>query len=169
MREVHRRLAGKIPSDLPGPIAIIGFAETAICLGQGVHSWYLSRTGREDVLFIHTTRHRIDHPAAFEFLEEHSHAAQHLIYMPRRWADRDLLEKARSVVLVDDEVSTGGTFVNLAKALSDFNVCLERALCLTVTDWRGRRRSAAARRGELEDLAAEWSRPSGSRAAAVNY
>jgi hypothetical protein len=145
MLDVHRRLAEKIPADLPGPIVIIGLAETAICLGQGVHSQYLTHTNRDDVLFIHTTRHRLGHSKAFDFFEEHSHAAQHSVYMPEATEDRVLFKAARSVVLVDDEVSTGGTLMNLIKALSAFNTCLKQALCLTVTDWRGAERAQAIR------------------------
>jgi hypothetical protein len=144
MRDVHRRLAEKIPTDLPGPVVIIGLAETATCLGQGVHSHYLTRTHRDDVLFIHTTRHRLGRPKAFDFFEEHSHAAQHSVYVPEATEDRVLFETARSAVLVDDEVSTGGTLANLAKALSGFNTCLEQALCLTLTDWRGAERTQVA-------------------------
>jgi adenine/guanine phosphoribosyltransferase-like PRPP-binding protein len=143
MRDVHCRLAEKIPADLPGPVVIIGLAETATCLGQGVHSQYLARVHRSDVLFIHTTRHRLDRSKAFDFIEEHSHAAQHSVYMPEVTEDRVLFKTARSVVLVDDEVSTGGTLMNLIKALSGFNTCLEQSLCLTLTDWRGAKRAKA--------------------------
>ena len=64
--------------------------------------------------------------------------------MPEAIEDRVLFKTARSVVLVDDEVSTGGTLMNLIKALSGFNACLERSLCLTLTDWRGAERAKAA-------------------------
>jgi hypothetical protein len=141
MRDIHRRLAAKIPADLPGPVVILGLAETAICLGQGVHAQYLDRTRRSDVLFIHTTRHLIDHPLACLFFEEHSHAAQHFLYLPKRGNDRVMLAAARSVVLVDDEVSTGRTLVNLTRALSGVDTSLERVLCLTITDWRGSRQA----------------------------
>lgn len=146
MRSVQRRLAEKIPPDLPGPVVLIGLAETAICLGQGVHEEYLSRTGRRDVLFIHTTRLGLELPTVFEFLEEHSHAACHKVYRPLAPEDRALFGNARSAVLVDDEASTGRTLVNLANALAPFAERLESVLCLVLTDWRGPERARAASR-----------------------
>lgn len=137
MRAVQCCLAEKIPTDLPGPVIVIGLAETAICLGQGVHERYLSLTERDDVLFIHTTRLKLGSPVAFEFLEEHSHATRHRVYMPVAPKDRLLFANARSAVLVDDETSTGRTFVNLTKSMAAFSTRLERVLCLTLTDWRG--------------------------------
>ncbi len=145
MRDVHRCLADRIPANLPGPIVMVGLAETAICLGQGVHAQYLERTGRQDVLFIHTTRHRLDHPVAFDFLEEHSHAARHVVYLPETFADRVLFKETRSLILIDDEVSTGSTFVNLTRAFLKFTACLEQVLCLTMTDWRGLDRAQVAK------------------------
>ena len=46
VREVHTRLAAQIPADLPGPVVVIGMAETAICLGNGVFDEYVRLTGR---------------------------------------------------------------------------------------------------------------------------
>jgi hypothetical protein len=143
MRDVQRRLAVKIPADLPGPVVVIGMAETAICLGHGVYEEYLRLSDRRDVLFIHSTRYRLNAPAALEFLEEHSHAADHIIYLPEAEADRCLFRSARSLVLVDDEASTGKTFVNLAKAFKLQVPNLQAVVTAVLTDWRGEERAAA--------------------------
>ena len=40
MRAATDALAARIPADLPGPVVVIGMAETAIALGAGVHQAY---------------------------------------------------------------------------------------------------------------------------------
>ncbi len=133
MRDAQVRLARKIPADLPGPVVVLGLAETAIALAAGVCEAWTTCTGRTDVLFLHTTRYRLDRPIALVFEEEHSHASRHLVYLPADPADQALFHAARSLVLVDDEASTGNTFVNLARAFP--GTAIERVCCVMLTDW----------------------------------
>ncbi|HVQ08256.1 MAG TPA: phosphoribosyltransferase domain-containing protein [Allosphingosinicella sp.] len=131
MRAAARDLAALVPADLPRPTLVIGLAETAVCLGQSVHE-ELVRTGRE-AAFVHSTRQQGDHPLLCRFDEPHSHAASHLIYRPR---DVDL-GAVRSLVLVDDEVSTGTTLANLSHALVSVLPGVERIAVASLTDWSG--------------------------------
>lgn len=131
MRRGARDLAALIPSDLPGPVLVIGLAETAICLGQTVHAELRARTGRDDICFIHSTRQRLDHPLLCRFEEPHSHASAHLLYRP----DLAGFEPPRSLVLVDDELSTGVTLVNLATAVAECWPQVEAICVATLTDW----------------------------------
>lgn len=131
MRETFRDLAGRVPAALAGPMLVVGLAETAICLGQGVHEELIRRTGRDDILFLPSTRQRLDHPLLATFEEPHSHAARHLVYRP---ADRRFT-MARTLVLVDDEVSTGTTLANAAAAFVDAVPTLDRIVVLSLTDW----------------------------------
>ena len=131
MRAAARDLAGLIPADLPEPMLVIGLAETAVCLGQSVHE-ELARLGRR-ADFVHSTRQQGDHPLLCRFDEPHSHAASHLIYRPRG-VD---LGAVRSLVLVDDEVSTGTTLANLASALVAALPGVERIAIASLTDWSG--------------------------------
>lgn len=142
MRQVHTLLAAKIPAQLPGPVVVIGMAETAIALGHGVYDEYVRLTGRQDTLFLHSTRYRLDRPLALEFREEHSHAADHLMYLPEDQAHRRLFDSARTLVLIDDEASTGATFVNLAQAFKQRIPTIEHIVTGVITDWRGPARSA---------------------------
>lgn len=143
MRHVHTLLAAKLPPNLPGPVVVVGMAETAIALGHGVYDEYVRLSRRTDTLFIHSTRYRLDKPVALEFREEHSHAADHIIYSPDEAAHRELFENARSLVLVDDEASTGATFVNLARAFKARFPKIEQIVTTVITDWRGPARTAA--------------------------
>ena len=137
MRDTHERLAAQVPADLPGPVLVIGMAETAIGLGHGVHEAYAGRTGRDDTIALHSTRYRLDAEPLLVFEEEHSHAPSHILYPPAAPELRARMERARSVVIVDDEASTGRTFVNLIRALRPVLPALERAMLVVITDWCG--------------------------------
>ncbi len=90
-----------------GDVLTIGFAETATSLGHLV-------ADQLGTAYLHSTRRRSgDVPVAAEFSEPHSHATGHLL----RPADPDLLTKAGTVVLVDDELSTGTTALNVIEVL----------------------------------------------------
>ncbi|MDE8652321.1 phosphoribosyltransferase domain-containing protein [Novosphingobium album (ex Liu et al. 2023)] len=128
MRRSVRDLAARIPADLPGPVMVVGLAETAVCLGQTVHEELRLASGRDDIHFIHSTRQRLDHPLLCRFEEPHSHASAHLIYRPA-------LPRPRSLVIVDDEISTGTTLCNLARALVEAWPEVEAIVVATLTDW----------------------------------
>lgn len=127
-------LAAKIPADLPGPVLVIGMAETAVGLGAGVHR-ALSQT-RDDTVYLVSTRHPTGSQLFARFEEEHSHASSHLLHLPADAVTRERMMAARSLVLVDDEASTGNTFINLSKALVDAGLTrIERLVTATLTDW----------------------------------
>ena len=131
MRRSVRDLASAIPADMPGPVLVIGLAETAVCLGQTLHEEWQRLTGREDAGFIHSTRQTVDAPLLCRFEEPHSHASAHLIYRPQF----DALACPRSLVIVDDEISTCTTLRNLAAALIAEWPQVERVVVATLTDW----------------------------------
>lgn len=134
MREAFSALAALIPDDLPGPVLVLGMAETAVGLAAGVHQVYAQH--RDDSVFLTTTRHPLGTPLLGIFEESHSHASRHLIHLPQDPAVLERLMHARSLVLVDDEASTGNTFANLVEALEAAGVCqLERIVAATLTDW----------------------------------
>ncbi|AXB79495.1 phosphoribosyltransferase domain-containing protein [Novosphingobium sp. P6W] len=133
MRRSVRDLAARIPADLPGPVLVLGLAETAVCLGQTVHEELRLQTGRDDIHFLHSTRQRLgdqslDTALLCRFEEPHSHASAHLIY-------RSDLPAPRSLVIVDDEISTGTTTCNLAHALVAACPSVEGIVVAVLTDW----------------------------------
>lgn len=135
MRASFAALAARLPANLPGPVLVVGLAETAVALGQTVHAEYRRRTGRDDTLYLHSTRQLIGAPELARFEEPHSHASAHILYAPKAAAHRRLVAAARTLVLVDDEASTGTTFANLARALAPAMPRLERVLGAVLTDW----------------------------------
>ncbi|TAM93158.1 MAG: phosphoribosyltransferase, partial [Jatrophihabitans sp.] len=102
-----RALAERVRALRPGPYAVLGYAETATGLGHGV----ASALGSDD--YLHSTRRPVAGLAPWRgFEEEHSHATGHLL-LP----DRADPLAAPTVVLVDDELSTGRTVANTVRAL----------------------------------------------------
>jgi hypothetical protein len=130
------RLAAGVDPKLPGPVLVIGMAETAIGLAAGVHEAYRKLSGRDDVVFICSTRHDLGTEKLCTFSEDHSHATQHLVHMPLDERIKEQLLGARSLVLVDDEASTGKTFANLFAALPEIITGkIEKTVLVTLTDW----------------------------------
>ncbi|UNP89273.1 phosphoribosyltransferase family protein [Aeromonas encheleia] len=134
MRETYRRLAAQIPDDLVEPVLFIGMAETAVGLAAGVYQ-EASALLLQSVLLT-STRHPVDGDLLCEFKENHSHATDHLIYWPEDADLRERVEQAKTLVLIDDEATTGNTFANLFAALSDAGLeNVDQLVTITLTDW----------------------------------
>ena len=134
MASSYQLLASKVPYDMPGPVLVIGMAETAVGLGAGFHREFLKR--RPDSVFLTSTRHPVDGDLFCRFEEEHSHASAHLVYYPVDQLSREMMLSARSIVVVDDEMSTGTTVKNLVESLVSSGLSkLERVVAVTLTDW----------------------------------
>ena len=137
MRELHVSLARDLPSALPGPVVFIAMAETAVGLGQGVFEAWLDADATREAVFLHTTRYRVGQGALIEFEEAHSHAPRQFLHMPDDPAIAARFARARSIVLIDDEASTGNTFVNLAAACRSVNPAIEHVHLVTITNFMG--------------------------------
>lgn len=137
MRSAYQQLAQQLPVDLPQPVLFIGMAETAVGLGAGVFDEAL--TLFNDVVYLTSTRHPVDGELMCEFKEDHSHATDHLLYHPADPVLRAHVHNARSLVLIDDEATTGKTFINLLQALRAQAglTAVERVVTVTLTDWSG--------------------------------
>jgi hypothetical protein len=140
MDMIHSDLSGQIPPSLPGPVIFIAMAETAIGLGQGVFEAYLRDNPGRSALFLHSSRYRVGSVPFFEFEESHSHAPRQFLHLSERAAE--LFAQARSLVLVDDEASTGNTFVNLAAVCRARNPNIERIHLAVITNFMGREANA---------------------------
>ena len=128
LARVHRLLAAKLPADLPAPVLFIGMTETATALAQGVFEAWLAAHPATPA----TSRLRVKGADICPFAESHSHAAQQWLHLP---AERGLLNAAQSLVLIDDELSTGNTFRVLASALRPQLPALRTTHWLSLTDF----------------------------------
>jgi len=142
MAAIHASLAADVP-EMAGPVVFIAMAETAIGLGQGVfEAWLRAHPGRQG-LFLHTSRYRVGGAPTIEFEEAHSHAPRQFLHMPPDARTRELLLTARALVLVDDEASTGNTFLNLSDACRKLNPGIAHVHLATITNFMGADASAA--------------------------
>ncbi|WP_408054358.1 phosphoribosyltransferase [Streptomyces sp. CMC78] len=125
---------------------VLGYAETATGLGHAVAD------GLRDAPYLHSTRRPVAGARqAGGFEESHSHATSHLL-LPE---DGELLagggpgEDASTLVLVDDEFSTGNTVLNTIRALHALHP-RERYVIVALVDMR-----SADDRDRLTAFAAE--------------
>ncbi|WP_201585585.1 phosphoribosyltransferase domain-containing protein [Psychrobacter jeotgali] len=141
MRRAFTDLANLVPYNLPEPILVIGMAETAVGLSAGVHQALQTRYPK--ALLLNSTRHaqhnQNDANTArllTTFSEDHSHASQHLIYQSSDQSIQAKLLASKTLIMVDDEASTGNTCVNVVTALRDAGLDqLEQVHLTTLVDW----------------------------------
>lgn len=136
MRKVYKELAFKLPKNLPEPVLFVGIAETAVGFGAGIYEEASKNISKS--IYLTSTRHRIDGELICEFKEEHSHATDHLIYLPKDEELVKIFREAKTLVLLDDEATTGNTFKNLYNALKENSLKnIEEVVAVTITDWSG--------------------------------
>ena len=144
VQDCHERIASRIPAQFgaqPGPVLFIGMAETATGLGQGVFdAWQRQHPGAA-ALYLHTSRYRAVGAQALAFEESHSHAPQVFLHLPTDPVLHAQFVAARALVLVDDEISTGNTFVHLAHTCFGQAPHIERVHLASITDFCGAARA----------------------------
>lgn len=141
MRHIHCLLAEQIPTQLPSPVLFIAMAETAVGLGQGVFEQFCNQNPLCEALFLHSTRYRIAGSELVEFEEAHSHAPRQFLHLPRESNHLELFQSAKSIVILDDEASTGNTFVNLVKSCRALNPNIENVHLSVITNFMGEEHS----------------------------
>ncbi|WP_110113442.1 phosphoribosyltransferase family protein [Bacillus sp. CGMCC 1.16541] len=110
---------------LPEDCLFIGFAETATALGHAVFEQFTNGH------YVHTTREKVQGTAeVLEFKEEHSHATDQLCFI-----EKELFRKHEHVVLVDDEITTGKTALNIIREIHQQFPQKEYTI-LSLLDWR---------------------------------
>lgn len=148
MRQSYDALSAMIRPELPdGDIWVIGMAETAVALGGGVAD-SLAKICDNNVVFSQTTRYEVPESEVLIRTEEaHSHATTHLVYDPV------MLDKAavKSLVLVDDEITTGNTLDNLMQQIKGQLPNLEKVVWASLVSWMPEERRQALS-GEAEVL-----------------
>ena len=148
MRGAFTDLANLVPDDLPESILVIGMAETAVGLSAGVHQ--ALQTRYPNALLLNSTRHAQhgsdnNHALLTTFSEDHSHASQHLIYQSADNVTQAQLLASKTLIMVDDEASTGNTCVNVVTALRNAGLDqLQQVHLTTLVDWSLNQHQGAA-------------------------
>lgn len=108
-------------------ISFVGFAETATALGHSMYDLFA-----DQATYIHSTREYIsDITPDIQFEEEHSHATAHRCYA----LEREALEGSTPLVLVDDEITTGNTTLNIIRDIQR-NFPRKQYYIASLLDWR---------------------------------
>lgn len=132
MRKIYNELANLC--QLNGPAYVVGMSETATGLGAGVADSLSVIHPSHAVYYQHTTRHTLDYPLWFSINEAHSHAVSHLLYQPESSLIAGI-KQAKTLILVDDEMTTGKTLLQLAQELKQRLPALERVIIVTLVNW----------------------------------
>ena len=134
LRAAADALAAQLPGDLPEPVLFCGMAETATGLAQAVWAAWRARHPGAGSAYVQSSRQTVAGARILcRFEEDHSHAASHMVQVSAEV--EPMLAAARSLVIVDDECSTGATFVEAAEALVSALPQIERVACASLTDW----------------------------------
>lgn len=134
-RAALRALAQRISMNiLEGPCFVIGYAETAIGLGAGVFQELRNLNPDRAIGYLPTTRFEPSREDVWFRIEEpHSHASDHAVLVPKAGVLHD--GAGSSLILVDDETTTGTTFCNLAAKLHEVGARFDRVVLVSLTDW----------------------------------
>jgi hypothetical protein len=131
----YRALARSVlKKGLEGCSLWIGMAETATGLGYGVFE-AACHAGVKNALFMQTTRYHLDSMERLEFKEAHSHATDFFLYYPEHPDYRKHFLRAETLVLIDDEISTGKTFLRLIKAYQAVNPRLRKVFIVSLVNF----------------------------------
>lgn len=109
--DMMRALGNKLKEKYPTAKLVIGFAETATAIGAAIADNY-----GEDCKYVHTTRESYLSEEKVEFKEEHSHAVEQQLLTSNL---KQYIEETDTVILVDDELSTGKTLLNIIEVLKN--------------------------------------------------
>ena len=112
----------------------IGMAETATGLGYGVFE-AACNNGVQNALFMQTTRYHLAGIDRLEFEEAHSHATGIFLYYPVHPDTRKQFLNAETLVLIDDEISTGKTFLRLINAYQSVNPKLRKVFIVSLVNF----------------------------------
>jgi hypothetical protein len=131
----YRALARSVLGSGVGQSALwIGMAETATGLGYGVFE-AACREGAGNGLFMQTTRYHLEGLPRLEFDEAHSHATDFFLYYPDEAQALGFFNSAATLVLVDDEISTGRTFLRLIQAYQAVNPGLRKVFIVSLVNF----------------------------------
>jgi len=119
-------------TDIEGPVLVIGMAEGGIAPGANLHRELISRS--LESYYTCSTRMRLDKEILFQFEEAHKWALPHKIYLS---ADPTIYDRIKTIVIVEDEITTGNTTMNLLQNIVDSNRFknLKKIIPAAFADW----------------------------------
>lgn len=137
---LHRacdQLAQQVPFTLPGPVLFVSIAEAGLAIGGAVYEHWLRASQRLDAVFMQSSRHEVEAENAWMFTEQHSHAREHRVYLAEDSPTSAVFRAAKTLVLIDDEITTGNTMANATLAARGVANGICHVEQVTLTDWSG--------------------------------
>lgn len=135
LRWSYRAIARNImPLLCAGDSVWVGMAETATGLGYGVYA-AARQSGLQQAVFLQTSRYHLAGQEFLAFQEAHSHATDFFLYLPAAAHLRQRFAHASSLVLIDDEISTGKTFLRLIQAYIALNPSLTQVFIVSLVNF----------------------------------
>jgi len=131
----------------------IAMAETATALGVGVYESWRQKTQKQGI-YCQSTRYFFADQPYLEFEETHSHASDFYLYLPQQPALKHSFQHADTLVLIDDEISTGNTFANLINAYKKLNPFLKQVFIVSLLNLTDA--AARAKVAEKTQLPIQW-------------
>ncbi len=131
----------------------VGMAETATALGAGVYESWLQRSDKNGI-YCQTTRYFLKDQPFVDFQEAHTHAKDFYLYIPENENLKQHFHNADTLVLIDDEISTGNTFANLVNAYKKLNPNLKRVIVVSLLNLTNE--TARERVEQQTGIAFEW-------------
>lgn len=139
MQKIHINLAQELNNKIinKNKTLVIGFAETAIGIGQGVFEelYSIYENANENLVFQHSTRFLTNEKIELLFEEEHCHAPSHIFYKFKNENLENIKNDIENIVLVDDEVSTGNTALNFIKEFQKKYPKVKKYYIVSILNW----------------------------------
>jgi hypothetical protein len=134
-------------------LVFIGMAETATALGLGVHQEW-KKTSDKSSVYCQTSRYFLSAQPYIEFEEVHSHQTDFYLYLPQHESLKSIFNQADTLILIDDEISTGNTFANLINAYKKINPHLQKVIVMSLLNVSSE--SSRQRIGQMTGLPIIW-------------
>jgi hypothetical protein len=138
--QAQKKLVNISTFNKKGDTLFMGFAESATGLGESIYRLALNEGEVSNrSLYTHSTR-QFDSKGdiAINFEETHSHAVDQVIYYPTQTSHKDIFLNADNLVLIEDEITTGNTMMNLINAYLSLNANIKTITILALVDWRSK-------------------------------
>ncbi len=135
-------------------IVFMGMAETATALGLGIYQQWLLHNTSQSTIYCQTTRYFLADYDYLPFEESHSHQTDFYLYFPVDSLLKNIFNHADTLVLIDDEISTGNTFANLINAYRNSNPYLRQVIIVSLLNVATE--EARQRVADLTQIPIDW-------------
>ena len=131
MQQTYYLLSKKLQQlNIEFPAFFIGMAETATCLATGIFENFNTINNNNnynsnEIFYIQSSRYKVQNCQVINFAEEHSHAPQQYINISENFLQTNILNSAKTLILIDDEISSGNTLKNVFLELRKHNFLSE--------------------------------------------